>query len=108
MLETAKNLVYKAKRLISPHNSEVSADEVQKARDYIRSFWPKLERYHPKDDDTLLGLPKTYLVPAYEEGHEFDFNEMYYWDSYFMVQGLLDENHKELNLGILEDLATLF
>ena len=104
MLETAKNLVYKAKRLISPHNSEVSADEVQKARDYIRSFWPKLERYHPKDDDTLLGLPKTYLVPAYEEGHEFDFNEMYYWDSYFMVQGMLDDQHKELVMGILENL----
>lgn len=53
------------------------------------------------------GLPKPYLVPAYEEGHEFDFNELYYWDSYFMVQGLLDDEHRELVMGILENLPSL-
>jgi alpha,alpha-trehalase len=68
-----------------------------------------LTRYHPKDDESLLGLPYPYLVPAYEEGHEFDFNELYYWDSYFMVQGMLpDPKNKELVIGILEDLISLY
>lgn len=77
------------------------------ARQYIIAYWPKLLRAHPKDDDSLLGVPKPYLVPAYEEGHEFDFNELYYWDSYFMIQGLLDSEHRELVEGILEDLISL-
>src|SRR5690606_36654071 len=65
----------------------------------------------PKDDETLLGLPKAYLVPAYEEGHPFDFNEMYYWDSYFMVQGMLkaaaNDDQKSLVVGILENFESL-
>lgn len=87
---------------------DLTSDDVQVARDYIKAYWPKLERYHPKDDGSVLGLPKPYLVPAYEEGRDFDFNELYYWDSYFMVQGLLDEEHKDLVMGILEDLMSLF
>jgi alpha,alpha-trehalase len=84
------------------------AEDVKAARAYIRNYWSKLIRYYPTDDESLIGLPKPYLVPAYEKGHEFDFNELYYWDSYFMVQGLLDAEHKELVVGILEDLITLF
>ncbi|MEK7153408.1 MAG: trehalase family glycosidase, partial [Patescibacteria group bacterium] len=38
----------------------------------------------------------------------FDYEEIYYWDSYFMVQGLLDDQHKQLNTGILEDLFSVF
>lgn len=83
---------------------EVSATEVAAARAYIADYWKKLERFHPKDDETLIGLPHPYLVPAFEEGHAFDFNEMYYWDSYFMVQGMLDKEHQELVEGILENL----
>src|SRR6266849_3478996 len=87
---------------------DLTPDEVQKAREYIAHYWKELERFHPKDDGSVLGMPKPYLVPAYEKGREFDFNEMYYWDSYFMVQGLLDPDHLELVLGILEDLLSLF
>jgi alpha,alpha-trehalase len=87
---------------------DLSAEDVQKARAYIAEYWTHLQRFHPKDDGSVLGMPKPYLVPAYEEGREFDFNELYYWDSYFMAQGLLDPEHKELNLGVLEDLISLF
>src|SRR5581483_7217921 len=83
---------------------DLTVKDVQPAREYITAYWSKLTRYHPKDDESLLGLPNRYLVPAYEEGHEFDFNELYYWDSYFMVQGMLDEKHKALVIGILDNL----
>lgn len=86
----------------------LNPDELKVARDYISAYWPKLERYHPKDDESLLGLPKPYLVPSSDEDASFDYNELYYWDSYFMVQGLLDTDHRELVTGILEDLLTLF
>jgi alpha,alpha-trehalase len=87
---------------------QLSADDVKKARQHIEDYWPKLTRFHPKDDESLLGLPNSYLVPAHEEGHDFDFNELYYWDSYFMVQGMLDEKHKDLVVGVLEDLLFAF
>ncbi len=86
----------------------LNPDEIKLARTYILQYWPKLERYHPKDDETLIGVPKPYLVPSYAEGHEFDYNELYYWDSYFMIQGLLDEEHKDLVIGILEDLVSIY
>jgi len=87
----------------------LTPEEVQAARDYIRAFWHQLERFHPKDDESLLGLPKPYLVPSYAEGAGFDYNELYYWDSFFMVQGMLGaKENSELVQGILEDLLSLF
>lgn len=88
--------------------NDLTAEDVAEARTYIDAYWQKLLRHHPKDDESLLGLPHPYLVPAFEEGHEFDFNEMYYWDSYFMVQGMLDKEHKKLVVGMLENLLHLF
>lgn len=88
-----------------PSAKPLSQQDVVLAREYIAGYWAKLERHHPKDDDSLVGLPHPYLVPAYEAHHEFDFNEMYYWDSYFMAQGLLDERHRELNIGMVDNLA---
>lgn len=107
-LSKAKNLV--GKHLPRTHKPvrELTAEDVREAREYITQYWSKVERFHPQDDDSLLGLPKPYLVPSYTVKTGFDYNELYYWDSYFMVQGLLDDEHKELVLGILEDLVTLF
>lgn len=107
--ETTKKLKKTIRGLAPFHpRYELSPDDVGPALDYIDSYWPKLERYHPRDDESLLGLPNKYLVPAFEEGHEFDFNEMYYWDSYFMVQGMYDADHKQLVIGMLENLVSMF
>jgi alpha,alpha-trehalase len=105
----------KAKKLVGKHlpltfrpDVDLTPDDVREAREYIAQYWTKVERFHPKDDDSLLGLPKPYLVPSYTVKTGFDYNELYYWDSYFMVQGLLDAEHQELVQGILENLMTLF
>lgn len=106
----AKRIAEESKtRLLSfKKTKDLTHEDVQIARDYIKAYWPKLERYNPKDQDSLIGMPKPYLVPSYAEGHEFDYNELYYWDSYFMIQGLLDEDHKELVLGILDNFLHVF
>lgn len=110
MFSKAKSLVSLKRLPFLPfqRDNDLTPRDVQTARDYIYAYWKKLERFHPKDDGLLIGVPKPYLVPSYAEGHEFDYNELYYWDSYFMVQGLLDEEHKELVMGILEDLESIF
>jgi alpha,alpha-trehalase len=105
----AKNAAVNAgRRLFSPGDAPLTSADVHAARGYIAAYWTKLQRFHPKDDESLLGLPKPYLVPSYEESASFDYNELYYWDSYFMVQGLLDKDHEDLVKGILEDLLVLF
>jgi alpha,alpha-trehalase len=104
MLNIPKDIALK----LLPKKMELTAADVKPAREYIEKYWERLKREQPKDDETLLALPHPYLVPACEEGHEFDFNEMYYWDSYFMVQGMYDAKHKELVLGILENMVSLF
>ena len=104
----AKDAKQFVSRLLFRPDKPLHAEDVQKARDYIRDYWTHLERYHPKDEGPLMGLPHPYLVPSYAPGHEFDYEELFYWDSYFMVQGMLDEAHKELVMGILDNLIYIF
>lgn len=104
MLQKTKEL---AARLL-PRPQTASAEEVVAAREYIEKYWKKLIHFHPKDDSVLIGVPNKYLVPSYQEGHEFDYEELFYWDSYFMVQGMMDEEHKELVVGILENFFSIF
>lgn len=87
---------------------DLSAKDVAAARKYIANYWKNLERHNTKSSGSMIGLPHPYLVPAHEEGREFDFDELYYWDSYFMVQGMLDEDHKALVMGMLDNLIYLF
>jgi len=106
----SKQAVTNAGQLLRPRKKgELRPEDVQIARDYIRQFWTHLERFHPKDDESLLGLPKPYLVPSYDEHASFDYDELYYWDSFFMVQGMLGKGENpELVTGVLEDLLSLF
>ena len=104
----AKALVVKNWPLSFRPDKELEPEDVRLARAYIDKYWTKVQRLHPQDDESLLGLPKPYLVPSYREKTGFDYNELYYWDSYFMIQGMLDNPHQELITGILEDLETLF
>ncbi|HWB39373.1 MAG TPA: trehalase family glycosidase [Candidatus Saccharimonadales bacterium] len=106
--EDARAFIGQKLRLSFRQGKDLTAADVQAARKYIDDYWPHIQRNHPKDDESLLGLPHPYLVPSYQAKTGFDYNELYYWDSYFMVQGMLDANHKDLVSGILEDLIYLF
>lgn len=107
--DTTQKLKQTLRSLLPLHpRYDLHPDDVKEALDYIENYWHKLERYHPKDDESLLGLPNKYLVPAFDVNHEFDFNELYYWDTYFMVQGMMDDEHRDLVVGMLENLVSEF
>jgi alpha,alpha-trehalase len=107
-LGKAKQIISKTLQLSFRPDKPLLPTDVEEARKYVANYWKKVERFHPADDESLLGLPKPYLVPSYRAKTGFDYNELYYWDSYFMVQGMLDGDHKELVMGILENLESLF
>jgi alpha,alpha-trehalase len=73
---------------------------------HIHALWPVLTR--PPDPahanpsrTTLIPLPHAYLVPGGR------FREVYYWDSYFTMLGLLASGRTELVRGMLDNFAHL-
>jgi alpha,alpha-trehalase len=72
-------------------------------RDHIRGLWPLLVREHHEavDGDSLLPLPRPYVVPGGR------FRELYYWDSYFTMLGLVADGRRDLAEGMLANFAHL-
>jgi alpha,alpha-trehalase len=73
---------------------------------HIADFWPRIIRTNPADKETLIGLPRLYLVPA-DGGGTGMFQEMYYWDSFFMSLGVMGTPYEHLIEDIAENFAHL-
>jgi alpha,alpha-trehalase len=82
-------------------NTEVNTDRDLKT--HLQSHWKNLVRQPVKTDpnSTLIELPYPYVVPGGR------FREMFYWDSYFSILGLLESNEDELALGMIRNFAFL-
>lgn len=74
----------------------------QKELNYIKNYWRKITRYRPHDTETHIGLPYRFVVP-----NHLMFPEMYYWDSFFIIQGLLVAKKYSLVLNIVNDFLYL-
>lgn len=79
-----------------------------RALEHIESHWAELHRHHTEDHGTLVGLPFPYIVPSAEPESTFQFEEQYYWDSYFMALGLTEKKYQMLVEGMLENLIFLY
>lgn len=68
----------------------------------IRSLWPQLVRRadgSPLAGGSLVPLPHAYVVPGGR------FREMYGWDSYFTMLGLVEDGLRDLARGMLRNIA---
>lgn len=65
--------------------AQASEADVREVRDFIRNSWEKTFRFHTEDEPPLYGMPKTYTVPSISGA----FQEMYYWDTFFIGEGLI-------------------
>ncbi len=80
-----------------------ATDTTKNMYEHIHSIWPKLKR----GPDAVLpyssriALPKSYIVPGGR------FQEIYYWDSYFTLEGLLVDGQKELARNMVDNFAHL-
>ena len=70
---------------------------------HIRSLWPVLTRAPDAEAgvSSLLPLPHPYVVPGGR------FREVYYWDSYFTMLGLVESGETDLVRSMLDNFAHL-
>lgn len=85
------------------HEAAAAARPRLALREHIRALWPQLVREHAQaqDGDSLLALPRPYVVPGGR------FRELYYWDSYFTMLGLVADGRRDLAEHLLANFAHL-
>ncbi|MEC3764560.1 MULTISPECIES: alpha,alpha-trehalase TreF [Cupriavidus] len=84
-------------------DSHYVSDPASTLREHIDGLWPVLTRApvaHPPLS-SLLPLPHRYVVPGGR------FGELYYWDSYFTMQGLARSGHGDLMVEMTRNFAYL-
>ena len=72
-------------------------------KDYILENWKNTIRFNPEDEGTRIGLPKPYTVPSISD----NFQEMYYWDTYFINRGLMISGLTEQAVNNVENMLYL-
>src|SRR2546428_4153653 len=79
------------------------ASRARTMEDHIRALWPVLTRPPDSADarSSLIPLPHPYVVPGGR------FREIYYWDSYFTMLGLVASGRTDLVRNMLDNFAYL-
>jgi alpha,alpha-trehalase len=79
------------------------ADTATTMEEHIRALWPALTRAAdvPDPRSSLIPLPDPYVVPGGR------FREVYYWDSYFTMLGLVESGRVDLVKDMLDNFAHL-
>ncbi len=85
--------------------SGFQSDTAETMGQHIRALWPVLTRGPPVASSdlpsTLIALPYRYVVPGGR------FREIYYWDSYFTMLGLVQSGRTDLVENMLDNFAWL-
>ena len=86
-----------------PAGGDFHTDTTRTMEEHIRALWPALTRAADRPDprSSLLPLPNGYVVPGGR------FREVYYWDSYFTMLGLVESGRTDLVKGMLDNFAHL-
>jgi alpha,alpha-trehalase len=83
--------------------SATTWDTTKSMEEHIRALWPSLTRPAdvPDPHSSLIPLPGPYVVPGGR------FREVYYWDSYFTMLGLVESGRTDLVKDMLDNFAHL-
>jgi alpha,alpha-trehalase len=86
-----------------PAGEDFHTDTTRSMEEHIRALWPVLMRPPDVPDarSSLIPLPNAYVVPGGR------FREVYYWDSYFTMLGLVESNRVDLVRSMLDNFAYL-
>lgn len=86
-----------------PFGGTFRSDMSRSMEDHVRALWPVLTRARDTVHaySSLIPLPSAYVVPGGR------FREVYYWDSYFTMQGLVESGRTDLVRSMLDNFAHL-
>ena len=86
-----------------PVGGNYQSDRSRTMEEHIRALWPVLTRSADRADprSSLIPLPNPYVVPGGR------FREVYYWDSYFTMLGLVESGRTDLVRHMLDNFAHL-
>jgi alpha,alpha-trehalase len=86
-----------------PFGGDFHSDTTRTMEEHIRALWPVLTRARDTTHAywSLIPLPNPYVVPGGR------FREVYYWDSYFTMQGLVESGRTDLVRDMLDNFAYL-
>jgi alpha,alpha-trehalase len=86
-----------------PVGAGYAADPDRSMEEHIRALWPVLTREPDECEplSSLIPLPNAYVVPGGR------FREVYYWDSYFTMLGLIESGRTDLVRSMLDNFAHL-
>jgi alpha,alpha-trehalase len=89
--------------LPGPAGAGFRTDTSRTMEAHIRALWPVLTRTPDAPDtrSSLIPLPYAYVVPGGR------FREVYYWDSYFTMLGLVESGRSDLVRSMLDNFAYL-
>lgn len=78
-------------------------DTTNSMEEHIINLWPVLTRKPDEDKagSSLIPLPNSYIVPGGR------FREIYYWDSYFTMEGLLTSDHRSMAKNMVDNFSFL-
>lgn len=99
-----KNFINENFILPSEEIREINLPEKRTMKEHIKFLWDILKRDHKKNVDeysTLIPIPKPYIIPGGR------FREIYYWDSYFTMQGLLADGEVKIVEQMLDNFKFL-
>ena len=85
------------------------SDEYKECLGFIDSFWSQLI-HDPKEsqgDSHIIPLPNTFLSPN-AVTHMHWKNSMFYWDSFFMIRGLIDSDRDWVIPEVIDNFVYLF
>lgn len=74
--------------------------------EYIKRNQKDLTFFLPENKDSHLGLPNPFVAPSSSRG--IFGKDQFYWDSYFIILGLVETNQINLARGMVENLAYLY
>ena len=100
---TLQTFVQQHFALPRPVGADVRTDTAQTMEQHIHALWPVLTRPPDTADAraSLVPLPQPYVVPGGR------FREVYYWDSYFTMLGLIASGRTDLVRNMLDNFAYL-
>ncbi|ATY31069.1 alpha,alpha-trehalase TreF [Sphingomonas psychrotolerans] len=86
-----------------PHTEDSAAPEMLPLADFITMLWPTLTRapVQSQPGSSLLDLPRRHVVPGGR------FRELYYWDSYFTMLGLVRSGRQDLVEDMIANFGSL-